>query len=187
MPNDIPRELYARNYDYLVELTAHPSLFPQDSENIREQLARYLSQFQGSTDAEFQAWATDVCVPAVDRLTFIYDLRAECQSAVRAAIYKTLSGYDLDDMPELRRELENEVWIKVILRLDEFRIPGSAKMTTRLYGFARNEARTWAKLHSNRYRIVSENEISIRDAGTEFVSVEELASQRADEMEQAGI
>ena len=83
------------------------------------------------------------------------------------------------------RELANEVWLYVFLNLDKFDDPGSAKLSTRLFGLARQHTRNWRTKQQNRLAAVSRR----MAAGRGFVDIEvlsdaELAEMRSVEKEQ---
>jgi hypothetical protein len=143
-----PEQLYAQHCDNLITETCllNPELFLNDSLSIVNGLADHLGGFTGESDAEFTRWALAILNPAAERLCRFYRFKTkEHKEAVFGGLCKVLtSAADLvDDWDKLLQELEHECWTELFERLDAFVEPGTAKLTSRLFEFAKYKAMAW--------------------------------------------
>jgi hypothetical protein len=152
----------------LVQLFTSQSLYPQISQAVYDRHPRMEAPFHGdlmvrlagllptycgpNTDTDLLAWAE--AQERTDPGIFLLCLHADCKPFVRSAIWKTIKHVEepsrYDDDPELVQELVQDVWVWAIENLDELMIPGTAKLTTRLYEAAYYIALAWRKKQKTR-------------------------------------
>jgi hypothetical protein len=143
--------LFQQHYSQLRDLAQEdPRLLIQDSDNILEALAARLDQYEGELDDEsFLAWASSAITPAVTRLATIYQWRYEHQDSVMKGIWSILKKcLDLRDHSQtsaILRNIESAVWVWAIEHYDDLLVPGTAKLSTRLYAQGKLHALTWRK------------------------------------------
>lgn len=142
--------LYHQHYGHILELAlADRRLLPQDGENIAQSVARHLDSYDGQIEAEsFKRWLEDAVSGAIEKLGFFYDLRKECRNSIRSAIWSILaSNIDLlDSSPAaVISHIESNVWVWCLHHLDDLKVVGSAKLSTRLASQARFQTLTWRK------------------------------------------
>lgn len=178
-------DLYFQNYTFLLDTAlSDRRLLGNDGERIAQGIADHLHSYTGPlSDESFQAWAADIIKPAVDRIGTLYELRDRYACYVRGAIRKTLSfSNKFDDLNAVVDELENDVWIWAASRIESFMTPGTAAISTRLYGRAEWIATVWLTKQIIRLEAVK---LHLSQGGVfedcETLPELELASIRADE------
>jgi hypothetical protein len=155
-------KLYLQSYSEMWAAAASDSnLLIGDADTLLRTVARLLEQYPGPDDdsGAFAQWATETIIqPGVERMAAFYVLREQNRKVVFKAIWTVLKvSDDLGvNLPGKQLgtlgEIESEVWTKVFLDLDGWLSPGTstrgrepAKVSTRLYGFARDQALGWQK------------------------------------------
>ncbi len=135
--------LYVQSYGALTAkaLSEDQRLTASDADSIITGLARHLNEFTGPSDMDsFQSWALDVMQPAI----FTHGIVNECRPYVRAAIKKGLGWpYRFGDLEDAVNEVEARTWVKVLGDLPKWQQPGTAKLSSRLYAYAKAQARQW--------------------------------------------
>jgi hypothetical protein len=143
--------LYFRNQgDITNTILTGTGLWINDAEYILQIVAGELPAYDGPDDDEaFVAWALEIAKPTVDKFKFFYELHDKYRGSVSAGIWSVLNkNRDLahyDSINATADDLADLAWQWIFFRLDEFAIPGSAKLGTRLYAAARFTALTWRK------------------------------------------
>jgi hypothetical protein len=137
-------QLFFSLWGRLIEptLSRDSRLTAADAYQIVEGLARHLQSYSGPVEDEaFQAWAEEaITLPIAFAV-----LRQEHKGAVLKGLWSILSkctdlGFEPDiDIPSL----ENETWFKVWQNLEDWLKPGKARVSTRLYAWARFQAMAW--------------------------------------------
>jgi hypothetical protein len=181
--------LYQRNFGRLLACVESQQLFFEDAERLVVGLATQLDAFPGDTDQEFIEWVSAILKPAIQRLRRFYELREKYSTVVHSAIWRTLGHTTepnkLDDYPELVRELANEIWLYIFLNLGKLTDPGTAKLSTRLFGLARQHTRNWKKKQQGRLAAVSRRVATGKGLGVETLSELEIAEMKATERQVA--
>ena len=134
--------LYLQSYGALTAKALEDQrLTASDADNIIAGLARHLDEFTGRLELDtFQTWALDVMQPAI----FTHGIVNECRPYVRAAIKKGLGWpYRFGDLEDAVNELEARTWVKVLGDLPKWQKPGTAKLSSRHYAYAKSQARGW--------------------------------------------
>jgi hypothetical protein len=137
-------QLYFNLWGRLIEptLSRDSRLTAADGYEIVSGLARHLASYDGPLEDEpFQSWAAEAVTLPIAFAVF----RREHSKAVLKGLWSVLRncgdlGFDAaSDIPIL----ENQTWFKVWENLEDWLIPGPAKVSTRLYAMARFQARAW--------------------------------------------
>jgi hypothetical protein len=143
--------LFSTNYGHIMDAAlSDRRLLVADAERIAQSLANHLGEYPGDlNDQSFMEWATAVIGPAVIRLQFFYDLYQQCRKKVLSGIWSIL-GQNLDlrdhsNVAFILEQIEGDTWAWALEHLDDLMIPGSAKLSTRLYAQGRFHAMTWRK------------------------------------------
>jgi len=185
------QQFYQNNYGKILDscLESRQLLLP-DAERIVESLANHLSEFMGTTDEEFLAWANDVLKPAQQRLSRFYVLQSEYKKLIFHAIWRGLGHAaepsKFDDYAQTVQELANEVWLYIFLHMDDLTDNGPAKISTRLFGLATRHTLNWRKKHQGRWAAVNRRLSQGRRFGVETLSGAEIAELKTIEREEAG-
>jgi hypothetical protein len=158
MTNEIVRpqlaeveKLYQKHYSTLLGAALnHPGrLMAQDAERIMDALAKCLVEFDGGpSDESFITWATEAIQSAADRMTFFYELHRKYQKSVFAGVWSILSAnQDLADesLGYVAKVIAADTWSWALQHLDDLSVPGTARLSTRLYAQGKLHARTWRK------------------------------------------
>jgi len=140
--------LLSTNYSTLREAASHPSLMVGDTESILSVTVKRLDQYDGPNDSDaFCEWAlSEVVQPGVQRFIDFYKMKSEHSGAVRAGIWRILKGCtDLGFDNSTFAGIEANAWFTIFVGLDGFLVPGTAKLSTRLYEEGRYAGLTWRK------------------------------------------
>jgi hypothetical protein len=137
-------QLFFSLWGRLIEptLSRDSRLTAADAYQIVEGLARHLQSYRGPLEDEaFQEWAEEaITLPIAFAV-----LRREHKGAVLKGLWSILGkctdlGFEPDiDIPSL----ENQTWFKVWEDLEDWLIPGTAKVSTRLHALAKFQAMAW--------------------------------------------
>lgn len=113
----------------------------EDVGHILDDVARRLSEYKGEAMFQgFEAWCDGIIGP----LKEFYAMRRENLPFARAGLWSVLNGCaDLGFTMADFQVLENDVWLKVFQKQAELLTPGTAKISTRIFGMARFVARGW--------------------------------------------
>jgi hypothetical protein len=153
-------QLYIGAYpDISAVASSDPRLTLDDHDTLTRAVVRLLDHFPGPDDPDALAqWAISTIVqPGLELLATLNTLRGEYRAVVLRAIWSVL--FRCDDLgvtyPDKGMgtvgEIEQEVWIRIFLDLDKWLTPAyskriggkPAKLSTRLYEFARLQAMGW--------------------------------------------
>jgi hypothetical protein len=143
-------QLFFNLWGRLIEptLSRDSRLTAADGYEIVGGLARHLASYDGPLEDEpFQSWAAETVTLPIAFAVF----RREHSKAVLKGVWSVLRNCaDLGFEPSTDiPSLENQTWFKVWENLEDWLIPGKAKVSTRLYAMARDQARGW---RTNRLR-----------------------------------
>ncbi len=144
-------ELFNQNYSHLLSAAlSSGKLLAVDGENVVHALAKRLYQYDGPAEQEpFLAWATEAVTIAADRMVTLYQWMRDYRKFVFAAIWAVVSkNRDLSAYRLLKHQVQEiavDAWRNVFEAMDDLLIPGTAEMSSRLYGKAYWVAMSWRK------------------------------------------
>jgi hypothetical protein len=164
MTNEIVRpqlaeveELYFRNYGRLLDaVLTDRRLFLGDAQHIAESIVKFLPTYDRElNDEAFLDWFIEVTAEALDKLKWFYQLHEECKRLIYKALWMSVGRHnEIDDhiaaeelpiVSQTVQDLAQELWLWVIENYEKLIIPGSAKLSTRLFARARIIAAAWRK------------------------------------------
>jgi hypothetical protein len=173
MTNEIVRpqlaeveELYFKNYGRLLDtVLTDRRLFLGDAQRIVESVARFLRDYDRElNDEAFLDWFIEVTAEALDKLKWFYDLHEECKRLIYKALWMSVGrNNEIDDhiaadelpiVSQTVQDLSQELWTWVIEHYEQLVIPGTAKLSTRLFARARIIAAAWKKKHHVRRGVI---------------------------------
>jgi hypothetical protein len=145
------RKLYFNSWGRLVA-DAHETnryLNAQDADDCVSSLAGKLQYYPPHfklTEDAFARWAGNVLAATV----FMHGLQRQTERSVRRAIRRGLAGcgglgvaYRTEHELGTEDEIVSDTWLWALDHIDELMVPGTAKLTTRMYEQAEYQVRKW--------------------------------------------
>lgn len=181
--------LYLRNREHIRNTALeNPNLLAPDADNIADNVVQHLLAYDGQlTDADFLEWSCEIAKSAADRICRLQEILEEhggaIRGAIRSALYSVSPRDRFDDNDALTEEIFQEVSLLVLKYLDSLTQPGSADLSTRLFGLAKRHTELYhLKKAQRRHRAVRRWLERGRLLNVpEVVSKEELAALRAEQ------
>lgn len=147
----------------------NPHITETDAHQIVTAVVNQLPTYAGPIDeAAFLDWTSEIIKPAIAFAA----IRRQCEPYVRGAIRKVLAlCADLGVNHGTEDEIASETWVWALRRLDDLLIPGTAKISTRLFARARLDALAWRQRQiraKNRFAVVTNISDLARDADGKY-------------------
>jgi hypothetical protein len=135
--------LYVETFPTLLQNASIPELSPEDSYSIVAGIERSLPTYKGRlTSASFRKWALGIIIPAAQLTALRRQYDQHLLKGVRSITY---ACWDLGADEYVERDIVDDCWVKIYLKLPAWLEKGTAKMTTRMYAMGRINARSWKK------------------------------------------